>query len=238
MFYIEIMYDVWSLGISIGIGIISGLISGLIVRYATISKYEKNFQKNTKTIYNEIFACISRIDYYKENMYDMLESGYSYKNSERRKNFQPHVYNSIKTLRNWITDEIEHMTFYKNSPYVLLSEYILLLQYCSSARDYSYEISNEDNVMGVDEKTRKYHIFYAKEIITMFKTKVPEDFINKWNPVFEKFGGPTRITKPSMELGEVHTSHHNIKNQLVHFDAKYSSIMKQLHEIKQTISKE
>ena len=226
------MDNIWFIAMSVGIGILSGL----IVRVSTKSKYETNFQKNTKAVYNEIFACISRVDSYKQRIYEMLESGDSYKNSKTLKIFNLLVYKEIQHFRNLILNEVKQITFYKNSPYVLLSEYLLLLQYCWSAYDYLYKIRDKNNVMGLTEKSLRYHIFYAKEITTTFKNAVPEDFSDKWELEFEKLGGLTRITKPLIKPGDIITSHYNFQNELMYSDAQYSSIMELLREINQAKS--
>lgn len=216
--------------ISILAGLASGLASGFIVRLTTKSKYEIAFEKNVNTAYNNLFATIAKVDVHKQQIYDMWEPHESCKNFNVVKSLDPFVYSDIKYHKNIILKQIERITLYKNSSYVLLSEYLLLLRYCLSAYTSLHEDSGIDNGMGMDERSLEYHRFYAKEIITTFSF-VPETFANKWRPEFEKLGGPTYIVKPPLEPGDT-PAVHLFGDEIMDFDPHYRSIMEMLREIK------
>ena len=225
------MIDVDTVFISILVGFASGLASSFIVRRTTTSRYETTFTKNAKTAYKNLFTNVLRIDSYKQQIYEKWERQGFYEETSA-KCFKPFDYNDIQHYKKLILNRIEEIYFYRNSPYILLSEYLLLLRYCWSAYTYLYEIDNLDNGMGANEKALEYHMFYAKEIITTFNDFVPEDFANKWRREFEKYGGPAHIVEPRLEQGDAFGPHHDFDNNIVKFDPHYNSIMKLLLEIK------
>ena len=150
--------------------------------------------------------------------------------------FDSSTYDEICRFKNRMFDEIEAISLYRNSPYVLLSNYILVQQYALSAYDHIHKISNLENGMGVYEKSLEYHRYYAKEIVEKISDYVPDWFVNKWNIEFQKVGGMQDITKPSIELGDIVGSYYNFNNRVLYFDAQYASVMKALEEIKNAMS--
>ena len=214
------------------VSIAAGVISGVLVRIFSRSRYEKNFKKNAKTTYDSLFYHVSRIDAYKQNIYKIWESYKFDENSAGIKTLTAPIYQEVQNLRNLIFNEIGAMTFHKNSPYVLISEYLLLMQYCLSVHSHLYEIANRDNAMSMNKKSLEYHMFYAKEIINTFKDFVPKNFIRKWELEFEKLGGREHVVKPTMEPGDILSPHYNFQNEAMYFDSQYTSIMKLLREIK------
>jgi hypothetical protein len=131
-----------------------------------------------------------------------------------------------------ILDEIKAITLHKNSPHVILSEYLLLLQYALSAYNHLHNISNLENGMEIDKKSLEYHRYYAKEIIETFTHFVPEYFVKNWDVKFKKMSGSQFIIKPSITAGDIITAHHNFRNEALYFDAQYSSIMEFFRNIK------
>ena len=228
MTLIDVAISPTTIIISIAVGVIS---SGLI-RIFSRSRHEKNFKKNAKTTYDSLFYHVSRIDAYKENIYNIWESYELDENGAGIKILPAPIYQEVQNLRNLIFNEIGAMTFHKNSPYVLISEYLLLMQYCLSAHSHLYEITNRDNAMSMNEKSLKYHMFYAKEIINTFKDRVTKDFTCKWDLEFEKQGGREHVVRPIVELGDIIYPHYNLQNEAMYFDLQHTSIMELLREIK------
>ena len=162
----------------------------------------------------------------------MWESHEYYKNSNTMMVFDPHVYKEILRFRELILDEIKALTLHKNSPYVILSEYLLLLQYALSAYEHLHEIDNLENGLGINKKSLEYHRYYAKEIINSLGNFVPDCFVKKWDAEFKKIGGSQFVVKPPIELGDRIIAHHNLRNEALYFDAQHSKIMELLEKIK------
>lgn len=216
--------------------IVGGVISGVIVSVLRKTKADKVFDKNAKVVYSSLFSHILRIDSFKKNIFELWETHPRYK-APTVIELNSSTYDAICQFRSFMFQEIESMSLYRNSPYILLSEYLLLQQYALSAYNHLHKVSNLETGMGIHEKSLEYHMYYAKEIIEKLPSyAVPKQFANKWNSEFQKRGGIQAIEKPSIDLGNTVDPHHNLNNQVLYFDAQHVSVMGVLNEIKNTIS--
>ena len=223
---------------SLVLSIIAGMISGLVVSILMKTKADKIFDKNAKIVYGDLFSHIEDIDIQKEQMFKLWQPCVRNEGSTEIV-LESHTYREIRRLRSLILKEIEDMSLYRNSPYVSLSEYLLLQQYALSAYAHLTEISNVENEAGVNEKSLEHHMFYAKEIIeNLPKRAVPKRFVRKWNQEFQRRGGIQTVRRPLMEPGDPFGSYHNFNNEVRYFDAQYASIMKVLNDIKDAVSRQ
>ncbi len=223
---------------SLVLSIVAGVISGLVVTVLMKTRADKIFDKNAKIVYGDLFSHIDRIDAYKENMFRLWQPRLR-NNGSAKIVLEPHIYREIRQLRSLILKEVEYMSLYRNSPYVSLSEYLLLQQYALSAYSHLTEISNVEDEASVNEKSLEHHMFYAKEIIeNLPKRVVPKHFVYKWDQEFQRRGGIQAVRRPLMEPGDSFGSYHNFNNEVRYFDAQYVSIIKALNDIKDAVSRQ
>lgn len=219
------------------IAIIGGGFAGLLVKIFTKARSEKVFQFNHKKTLLFLFSKISYIDSYKQTIYKYWENHEHYKNSNSMIVLESETYKEIMRFRELILDCINEITLYKKSPYLMYDDYLVIQQYAWSAYSHFHEISNLENGIGIDNKSLEYHRYYAKLIIERFKKLTPKNFKKKWTFEFDKEGGSKFIIQPEIQPGDLVGAHHNFQNQILNYDAQYSSIMKLLRKIKEILEK-
>ena len=121
--------------------IVAGVISGVIVSVLRKTKADKVFDKNAKVVYSGLFSHILRIDSFKKNIFELWETHPRYK-APTVLEFNSSTYDAVCRFRSFMFQEIEAMSLYRNSPYILLSEYLLLQQYALSAYHHLHKVSN------------------------------------------------------------------------------------------------
>lgn len=217
------------------VALIGGTVAGLLVKFLTVSRSEKVFQYNRKKTLNFLFSKISYIDSYKQTIYKYWENHEYYKNSNSMIVLETETYKEIMRFRELIFNSIKEITLYKKSPYLMIDDYLVMQQYAFSAYTHIHEIGNLDNGIGINNKELEFHRYYAKLIIEKFKKSTPNSFRKQWNIEFNKVGGIQFIVEPQIEPGDIITAHYNLQNELLNYDAQYSSIMKLLREIKEIL---
>ena len=234
MDFMNVAFEAWPFALIISV--VGGVVSGVIVSIIRKTKADQIFDRNVKIVYEGLFSHIQKVDNYKKHAFDLWESHPEYKNSTSMV-FSSFAYDEICEFRNLMFKEIEAISLYRNSPYILLSDYILIQQYALSAYAHIHEVSDLKNGMIVYEKSLEYHRYYAKEIIEKIPDHVPHQFADKWNAEFQKIGGIQAVVEPSIEPGDLIGPYHNFSNQVLYFDAQHASMMKVLEEIKNAVSR-
>ena len=214
------------------VAVVGGIAAAVIVKIVVKSRRDKVFENNRAKILFIVFSNISLVDSYKQSIYNYWQDQKVDKKSGSIIILPLETFKEIFRYRQLLLDCIDTLTLYKDSPYLSFDEYLVVQQYAWSALSHFYVISNVENAIGINNKSLKFHRYYAKLIILRFKKSTPEKFIKDWNVEFEKAGGIKFVNRPLLEPGDIMSGHHDFRNELSHYDAKYAKMMKLLDEIK------
>ncbi len=229
------------LQISITITIISSIFGGVLgvylVKHPFKAKIEKIFQKNTDFVDNILFSNISHIDSYKNTIFKNLETNSKFDpNKGTVYTYPKQIYDEIFRYRELILNRIEKIQSFKHLPGDITIDNLLKIQrYTATAYQFINKINNVDDGIFYNPRELERHKFYAKEIIIAFG-KPANRFYHQWESEFNKIGGMHSVKYLPHEPGDTVGIDVNLDDELLLWDPQFSTLRKDVQELKQKIN--